>query len=376
VTTVLVIEDEAPIRENIIEMLEMDGYYVLEADNGQTGLQLAQEHVPDLVICDITMPEMDGYDVLWGLRSEPETAAIPFVFLTARTARSFMRHGMELGADDYLTKPFTSAELLSAVEARLHRHEAILQETEVKLDQARHKLMQMVTHELRTPLASINMGLEIFARQLSLGQILPSQLQETLDSLSAGSKRLNRLVEQIVLITQLEVGALTRESVRQDGLPMRVSDVLIGAIDMARRFAFRHPDVIVRLDERDRDAVVHTDPRALKHALAEVVTNAIAFSPERGEVMIAYWEAEGSIWVSVTDQGPGIPEDQLAHVLADFQQIDREQLDQQGMGLGLPLAHRIIQTHGGELEISTAVGQGTRVMVRLPTGSGEVMWGG
>ncbi|MBN1965567.1 MAG: response regulator, partial [Anaerolineae bacterium] len=105
-TRVLVIEDEEPIRENIIEILEMEEFEAVGAANGLLGVEAAQENPPDLIICDITMPGLDGYEVLLQLRQDTATASIPFVFLTARADRSFMRHGMELGADDYLTKPF------------------------------------------------------------------------------------------------------------------------------------------------------------------------------------------------------------------------------------------------------------------------------
>ncbi|OLP17875.1 hypothetical protein BST81_12510 [Leptolyngbya sp. 'hensonii'] len=116
---ILVIEDDANIRSNIVEMLEDEGYKVLEAQNGAVGVQLAQVHLPDLILCDVMMPEIDGYGVLKILRQTPSTALIPFVYVTAKTDKSDLRQGMNLGADDYLTKPFTRLELLDAITARL-----------------------------------------------------------------------------------------------------------------------------------------------------------------------------------------------------------------------------------------------------------------
>jgi DNA-binding response OmpR family regulator len=121
VTRVLVIEDEESIRENIIEILELEAFEVVGAENGLLGVEAARENLPDLIICDVTMPGLDGYEVLLELRQDPITASIPFVFLTARADRSFMRHGMELGADDYLTKPFRYREMLARVRALLRR---------------------------------------------------------------------------------------------------------------------------------------------------------------------------------------------------------------------------------------------------------------
>lgn len=122
---VLVIEDNHDMRENIAEILELDGYDVLQAGDGKAGVRHAKAHHPDLIICDIMMPELDGYGVLHILSRNPETASIPFMFLTAKADKSDIRKGMNLGADDYLTKPFEDTELLGAVESRLKKHTAL-----------------------------------------------------------------------------------------------------------------------------------------------------------------------------------------------------------------------------------------------------------
>ncbi|MDB9313489.1 EAL domain-containing protein [Spirulina sp. CS-785/01] len=132
-TKILVIEDESDIRQNIIELLEAENCIALEAENGLTGLQLATEQLPDLILCDVMMPEIDGFYVLDLLRKNTVTASIPFIFLTAKANMSDLRTGMELGADDYLTKPFFPEELLKAIETRLARHQAIQQKPKTPL---------------------------------------------------------------------------------------------------------------------------------------------------------------------------------------------------------------------------------------------------
>jgi len=122
--TILLIEDNPDIRENMGEILEMAGYRVLLAPDGKAGAKTAQESLPDLIVCDIMMPELDGYGVLHLLQKSADTAAIPFIFLTAKAERAEMRRGMELGADDYITKPFSGTELLAAIESRLKKSEA------------------------------------------------------------------------------------------------------------------------------------------------------------------------------------------------------------------------------------------------------------
>ena len=126
-STILIIEDNNEVRENAAEILELSGYTVLTAPNGKDGVALAQTSHPDVVLCDIMMPELDGYGVLYMLRRHEATWHLPFIFLTAKTEKADMRKGMELGADDYLTKPFDGIELLNAVEVRLKKAEALRQ---------------------------------------------------------------------------------------------------------------------------------------------------------------------------------------------------------------------------------------------------------
>jgi len=121
--TILLIEDDADMRDNTAEILELANYRVLKAENGRRGVELARQEKPDLVLCDIMMPELDGYSVLHLLGKDPATAELPFIFLSAKTERGDVRKGMELGADDYLTKPFEESELLNAIEGRLRRSE-------------------------------------------------------------------------------------------------------------------------------------------------------------------------------------------------------------------------------------------------------------
>ncbi|MCJ8208955.1 response regulator [Mucilaginibacter sp. RS28] len=120
---ILIIEDNNDIRESTAEILELSGYQVLQAANGKLGVDLAGQHKPDLILCDIMMPELDGYGVLYLLNKNPDTASTPFIFLTAKAERVDFRKGMEMGADDYLTKPFDDIELLNAIESRLAKKE-------------------------------------------------------------------------------------------------------------------------------------------------------------------------------------------------------------------------------------------------------------
>lgn len=174
---ILVIEDEKPVLTNILEILTSGGFYPIGADNGQLGVQLAKENAPDLVLCDIMMPLLDGYGVLTQLRSEPATATIPFIFLTAKADKTELRQGMNLGADDYLTKPFRRKELLEAISSRLAKHAALMQQYTAerqraealnqKMQELQHmsdtqeELLKKLISELCDPLSNINMAIRL-----------------------------------------------------------------------------------------------------------------------------------------------------------------------------------------------------------------------
>lgn len=163
---ILVIEDEDSIRTNILELLEMQNFITLEADNGLTGLHLAQELIPDLILCDVMLPKLDGYGVLSALRREPATAIIPFIFLTALADRIHTRKGMELGADDYLIKPFGSEELLRAITIRLEKQNVIVGIYTTVLKQVSQELNKLVHYDKTTNLPNRLLLQERFERVL------------------------------------------------------------------------------------------------------------------------------------------------------------------------------------------------------------------
>jgi two-component system, OmpR family, alkaline phosphatase synthesis response regulator PhoP len=178
--TILVIEDESQVRENIQEILELSDYNVLIAQDGITGLELAQKHQPDLIICDIMMPQMDGYEVLMNLRQSDVTATIPVIFLTAKAERADFRRGMELGADDYVTKPFTLTEILEAIASRFERQGAYDNKVKLAQKQAqeitnqvqknqkvieiKEEIFTQLIQDLINPISNINMGIRMLGK--------------------------------------------------------------------------------------------------------------------------------------------------------------------------------------------------------------------
>src|SRR5215475_7014571 len=152
---ILVIDDEEWLREMVHLALSQKGFDVIEAGNGAMGIEVARKELPDLILCDVNMEKINNYLTLSSLRNEPATASIPFILMTGLADNAGMRHGMELGADDYLPKPFSIDALYAAVDARLKKAQVVRQEAERKLSDLRDNISLMLPHELRTPLNGI-----------------------------------------------------------------------------------------------------------------------------------------------------------------------------------------------------------------------------
>jgi DNA-binding response OmpR family regulator len=184
---ILVIEDERATRSNLLKFLESEGYTAIGAENGRLGIQSAQDNLPDLIICDILMPELDGYDVLTELQKEPETAAIPFIFLTVATDAEHFRQGMQLGADDYLSKPATSAELRAAINSRLKKQEAVIQKYAGETEPV--EMLEEKIQQLEQFISAKNSLMNYF---LQRERDLIFSLQETIEQLHQEDKDSNQ----------------------------------------------------------------------------------------------------------------------------------------------------------------------------------------
>jgi len=163
---ILVIEDDELIRETLLQLLESQNYRVIVAQNGRVGVQMALSEIPDLILCDVQMPELDGYEVLRTLRQNSLAATIPFIFLTAQGTKADFRRGMELGGDDYLTKPFTKAELLGAISSRISKRQKITQPLTIALQQAEARLNDLVNDSTTSnPVCPEKLALEALLRR-------------------------------------------------------------------------------------------------------------------------------------------------------------------------------------------------------------------
>lgn len=355
--TILVIEDESGLRETIQEFLETEGFRVLCAINGTHGVNLAQEYQPDLILCDVHMPGMDGYDVLTTLSHNPTTANIPFIFLTAKGKKADWRQGMELGADDYLTKPFTADELLGAIASRLQKQMRIHSQAQQQLTNLRSSISLSLPHELRTPISSIMSSVELL-RVIAepTGQ---TEILEIADAIQASTERLHRLTKNFILYAQLEIKARDPQKlVFRGGETLSPKSAIAETATQVTKRAKRTSDLQLSLQDR----AIAFPEADLRKVIEELVDNACKFSSRGSLIQLCSYVQDGHFVVEVSDHGRGMKPEQIAN-LGAYMQFEREYYEQQGTGLGLVIAKRLVELQGGDFTIVSTPGQQT--IVRL-----------
>jgi signal transduction histidine kinase len=358
---ILVIDDEEWLREMMQMALRQKGYEVIEAANGALGIEVARKELPDLILCDVNMEKVDGYLTLSSLRSEPATSSIPFILMTGLADNAGMRHGMELGADDYLPKPFTIEALYGAVEARLKKAQAVRQEAEKKLADLRDNISMMLPHELRTPLNGILAYGEILVSDAAT--LPPNEIAEMGQVICQSGRRLERLVENFLIYAQVELLGADPQKVlalrrRHSPHPAKIIE------ERARhqaQFENRSADLV--LDLVDLPLPLSED--YLSKIADELVHNAFKFSPRGKPVRVELVESENSATLAIIDQGRGFSSEHITKIGA-YMQFDRKMHEQQGLGLGLVIAKRLAELHGGTLSIQSGGGANTTVAVKFP----------
>jgi two-component system, sensor histidine kinase and response regulator len=355
---VLVIDDTEEIRMIIAESLNLYGFVTLSAEDGTTGVEMARSYIPDLIICDINMPNMDGYATLTALREEDSTATIPFIFLSGASDKLNMRRGMELGADDYLTKPFTHKELMAAVNARMEKQADLKRESEKKLDELRGNITMALPHELRTPLNGIlglaNLMIEDYAT------MPPEEVLESARFIHESAQRLHRLIENFLLHSQIELMASENKKIEttSNSTSIPIEEIVP---EVARKVAARF--------KRDTDLVLEVARGALlipadhfKKIVEELVDNAFKFSESGKQVRVNTSTLASKFLLTVTDDGRGMTNEQLSSI-GPHMQFDRKTYEQQGSGLGLTIAKRLTELLGGQIALESQAGKGTTVRV-------------
>jgi two-component system, sensor histidine kinase and response regulator len=359
---ILVIEDEQNIRENIQELLEAKGYMVRVASNGKQGVLEAIDFRPNLIVCDVMMPKMDGYKVLEYVRKTSIVQNTPFIFLTARVDKSDVRQGMDLGADDYLTKPFTYKELLKAIETRLKRQQKVIGEYAKVKHELDTTVFATYYHEFNTPLHGILGGLNLLLN--ARDSFSETQIQELLGSILKSGLRLNHSLANLMLYEEIKRAEVYTELLTMftNGYSKAtwVQKVRTELLSMAKEIYNRTADVIINLDPVE----LKINQEYLQRLVLELVDNALKFSKAGQKVQVIGKQQNGGYTIEVIDNGRGFKLDSLNDI-APFKQYNRKKFEQQGLGIGLYLVKRLAEFNEGQLRIVSTEGEGTQVTVEL-----------
>jgi two-component system sensor histidine kinase/response regulator len=363
--TILVVDDEPAIRLGLAATLKRQGYSVITAEDGSDGILKATQTLPDLILSDVMMPNMNGFELRRKLGTVPSLASIPFIFLTARTASEDRITGIREGADDYVTKPFVIEELLVRVEAVLrrvrterdHGRELGKQDAQAELEKFRKEILQNFRHEIRTPLGNIMMSLE-----MAVNHKFDSQEEQTefIRLALSSVDRMEALVSDIILLADMDQNEM--HYIRQ--VLNAEFHILAPVQKRLQRYEHKKLEFIPEIQITDE---IFAPRREFTQVMVSLADNAFKFSPEGGKVVLRVKSTgNGGAVIEWEDEGPGIPLDQHEKVFDRFYQISQgDNREFQGLGVGLTIAKAIITSLGGEVKILERE-KGCCIQVNLP----------
>ncbi|MFN3927986.1 MAG: response regulator [Pseudanabaenaceae cyanobacterium] len=352
---VLVADDDPDVQMGITDILETEGFTVLTASDGQEAVEVAIAEHPDLILCDIIMPRVSGFEMLQRLKQEPHLATVPFIFLTARAEKDSLRLGMDLGADDYLTKPIDRRELLRAILARLEKHRFLQEESDSKLNILRRNIALSLPHELRTPLNGILGFADILIEEAET--LTPTEVREIGKDLRTCGNRLHRLIQNFLIYAEMEAG-VTQPPHPSTLTPIKELTTRV-ALKCARQ-ANREADLRLELNE---GTVPVPSPRWQK-IVEELIDNALRYSVAGQPVLVKSSWHDHTLVVEIRDCGRGMTAEQIRN-LGAYMQFDRRIYEQQGTGLGLTVAKRLAEFYGGVFTIESAPLTGTTIYLHF-----------
>lgn len=357
----ILVVDDAPDNLFLVQsILQDEGYIVEVADNGTKALDLIQKAPPQLVLLDVMMPGMDGFEVTRIIRTQQKSETLPFIpilLITAYDEPSVAR-GLDIGADDFIRKPVEFDELLARVRSLIRLKHSVDERDEIA--RQREDFVSRLTHDLRTPLVAADRMLDLM-QQGYLGE-LSDEMEEVVVTMASSNKNLLAMVNQLLEVYRYEAGrkALT---FKPTNLLEVAQEVIQALTPLAEEKGLQ---LALQEETTDHSYLVQGDRLELNRIITNLVGNAIKFT-DNGSVTVLLTgtapEQKNSVTIVVNDTGPGIPPDAQADL---FQRFQQGRHGRSGSGLGLYLSHRIVEAHGGELSCSSEVGTGSSFIVKLP----------
>ena len=361
---VLVVDDEEHQRRALTLLLGALGHESAEASTGEQALTLVQEWAPDVVLLDVMMPGMKGFEVCQRIKQNPKTAAIHVILVTGLTGRKDRLAGIRAGADDFLNKPVDSQEVGLRVRNALIAKDLFDQvqknyEELRELERLRDRLVHLIVHDLRAPL----MGASAYLKLHRTGAANAGGQEQAAD-LDEAQVLIQHVLEMVSSV--LDVSRLESREMPLDREPCCLGDLARETVEALGALA-RQGGVELKLSAAD--VRVTCDRRLILRTMVNLVTNAIAFSPEDADVQIVVEGQGDEAKVAVVDHGPGIPPEYRVRVFEKFGQVDgREQGDVYSTGLGLSFCKEAVEAHGGSIWVESVVDEGSTFFFTLPAG--------
>jgi signal transduction histidine kinase len=356
---VLVIDDDDALRQALTTALTVFGYETAAATNGADGVAQARAWLPDLILCDVNMPGLDGRAVLQMLRADPTIGTRQIVLMTGNQEHTPLREGMNLGADDYLPKPFELNQLKTCVESRLRRAQTYRRLEDGMLRRHAELFGSTLPHEFMTPLNGILGFAEILKEDL--GRVPPEEARQMLGDIEACARRLHRTLLNYLLLARLENSAANDEASAPPPIPAnQMMSLITGIAETVARRVDRMADL--QLDVQPIAVRAHDSD--LRIIVEHLVENAFGYSAAGRPVTVSFAAQPAGPMLKIIDEGRGMTAEQIAQI-GVFMQFERRQFEQQGLGIGLALAQRLLERQAGKLSFESVPGQGTTAMVTL-----------
>ncbi|RMG91755.1 MAG: response regulator, partial [Chloroflexi bacterium] len=371
--TILLVEDDQSMLNGMADLLDaIDIGYdvtVFTATNGVEGLEIMAEHTPDLIVSDITMPKMDGFEFLAKVRKHPTWTHIPFIFLTARGDKQEIFKGRLSGADLYITKPFQSKELVDLIKTQLNRASQLKETRIQQLKALKKDILQILNHEFRTPLTYVTAYYEMLAD--SFNRLSDTEnFQEYLRGIQTGCVRLTHLVEDFIQIVELRTGQKQRVIQNRMTQVTNLSELLEEVIQKFEKQATQ-TRVQIHYSPKDTAPALYADGSSLQDAFGRILDNAIKFTARKqglngGNVYVTTFIKDGRFHIEVRDEGIGFPSAVKKQLFELFYQHQRHLLEQQGAGIGLTIAQELVKLHGGDITAESKENEGSTFTIVLP----------
>lgn len=344
-------------------LLTNEKFQVCTANNGTTCIEMAKKEHPDLILLDVMMPDISGFDTAVILKKDDETKEIPIIFLTALNTPADLVHGFQVGANDFLTKPFNKEELVMRVmqQISLVAAKRIIEKQNAELRATlsnRDKMYSVIAHDLRSPMASIRMVLNLVV-QSSTPEIVGPELYTLLDQANRESEEVHDLLDNLLKWTKSQTGRLN--VVIQD---LDLNDIIPGVVDIFEMIA-QTKHIKFELQRTDQPLVVKADNDMLKTVVRNFMSNAIKFSPEGSSIEIIMSTEGDFAKVSIRDHGVGIAADRLDSIFHKGETTYGTG-GEEGSGLGLQLCQDFARKIGGDCTVESVEGQGSTFSILIP----------